>query len=96
MIVKLNGYIFFIESDELLKNIMIFEAKSEIVFQKTDSEPIYNKKFWETKIKSAETTDFHDKEMPKVGSNCICVALILIDFALKKDEKCYPELFLKE
>lgn len=39
-----------------------------------DSEPIYNKMFWKTKIKSyrdfllitdTEATDFHSKEIPK-------------------------------
>ena len=29
-----------------------------------------------------EVTDFHNKEMPKVGSNYICPAVILIDFLL--------------
>ena len=33
--------------------------------------------------------------MPKVGCNHICLA-ILIDFVLKKDENCYPQVFLKE
>ena len=34
--------------------------------------------------------------MPKVGSNCICLTVILIDFALKKDRNYYPQVFLKE
>ena len=36
-----------------------------------DSEPAYNKNFLKTKIKSYgdEATDFHDKEIPQVGSN---------------------------
>ena len=36
-----------------------------------DSESIYNKKILKTKIKSNgdEATDFHDKEIPKKGSN---------------------------
>ena len=29
-----------------------------------------------------DTTDSHDKEMPKVGSNYFCLAVILIDFVL--------------
>ena len=43
-----------------------------------NSEPIYNKKFLKTKIKYG--ADFNDKELPKVGSNNICLAVILIDF----------------
>ena len=36
-----------------------------------NSQPIYIKKFLKTKIKSYvnKATDFHDKEIPKVGSN---------------------------
>ena len=35
--------------------------------------------------------------MPKVGSNYICLAVILIDFVLIKDENYYyPQVFLKE
>ena len=55
-----------------------------------DSEPIYIKKFVKTKIKpwSDEALNFDDKEMPEVGSNFICLAIILIDFVLKKRWKC--------
>ena len=39
-----------------------------------------------TKVKSSgdEATDFHDKEMPKAGSNHTCLAVIMIDSVLKK------------
>ena len=39
-----------------------------------------------TKVKSYgdEATDFHDKEMPKAGSNHTCLAVIMIDSVLKK------------
>ena len=40
--------------------------------------------------------DFHDKEMPEVVSNYICLAVIVIDFVLKKDENFYPQVFVKE
>ena len=51
-----------------------------------DSEPVYNKTFLKTKIKSYcnEATDFHDKEMPKAGSNHTCLEVITIDSILKK------------
>ena len=56
---------------------------------KFDSEPIYNKKILKTKIKSHddEVIDFYDKKIPKVYSNHICLAIINLDSALKKDEK---------
>ena len=34
-----------------------------------------------------EASDFHDKEMPRAGSNHPCLAVTTIDFALKKDKK---------
>ena len=34
--------------------------------------------------------------MPKVGSNCICLATILNDFVFKKDKNYCPQVFLKE
>ena len=51
-----------------------------------------------TKIKSHgdRATYFYDKEVPKVNSNHACLAIISLDFALKKDENCYPQVFLKD
>ena len=43
-----------------------------------------------------ETTDFQNKEIPKVGSNYIFLTVILLDFVLKKDENYYLQVFLKE
>ena len=44
-------------------------------------------KNFETKIKSygEEAADFHDKEISKVDSNHIYLAVISLDFALSKD-----------
>ena len=33
-----------------------------------------------------EVTNFYDKEIPKVGSNHDCLAVISLDSTLKKDE----------
>ena len=49
-----------------------------------------------TKSYGDEATDFHDKEIPEVGSNDTNLAVILIYFVLKKDENYYPQVFLKE
>ena len=43
-----------------------------------------------------EVTDFYNKEIPKVGSNHTCLAVISLYSALKKDEIYYPQVFLKE
>ena len=46
---------------------------------------------------SDEATDFHDKEVPKVGSNStFFLAAIILDCAYKKEKKCYLKVFLKE
>ena len=46
------------------------------------------------KIKSYgdETTDFHGKDITKVGSNNICLAVILIDLILNKIENYYQQV----
>ena len=51
-----------------------------------------------TKIKSYvnEVTDFCNKETSKVDFNHTCLAVILLDSVLKKDENYYPQVFLKE
>ena len=53
-----------------------------------DSEPLYNKEFLKTKIKSHgnEVTDFYDKQIPRVNSNNSCLAVTSLDFALEKNE----------
>ena len=43
-----------------------------------------------------EVTDFYDKKNSKVDSNHTCLAVISLDFALKKDDSYYLEVFLKE
>ena len=90
---------FLIEDDHLLEKYnTIWEKLSTGIKKEFDCEPAYNKNFLKTKIKSycGEATDFHDKEIPKEGSNHTCLAVISLDCALKKDEKCYPQVFLKE
>ena len=67
-----------------------------MVKKELDSEPIYNKRFLNPKIKSYGDETIHDEKMPKVGSNYICQAAVLIDFVLKKDNKYFPQVFLEE
>ena len=63
-----------------------------------DCIPVYNKIFLETKIKyySDEATDIYHKEIPKVGSDFTCLAVITIDSTLKKEENYNPQVFLKD
>ena len=64
----------------------------------TDSEPVCNDKVLKIERKSYddEATGFHDKDIPKVGSNHACLAVISLDSALKKDKHYYPQVLLKE
>ena len=51
-----------------------------------------------TKIKfhSDEVTDFYHKEILKEDSNYNCLAIISLDFVLKRDGNYYRQYFLKE
>ena len=71
-------------------------GKSQWWYQKeVDSQPVYNKKFLKTKIKSRGdgVTDFYDKGIPKLNSNHTCLAVIIFDSALKKDKIIICECF---
>ena len=90
---------FLIEDDDLLiKYNTIWYKVSADIKKEFDSKPFYNKKLPKTKIKSYgdEAIDFHDKEMPNVGYNHICLAVMSLDSTLKKDENHYRQEFLKE
>ena len=77
---------FLIEGDDLLEKYNTIQDKVITDIRKEfDSEPAYNKSFLKTKIKCYcdEVTDFYDKEIPKVDSNNNCLAVIILDSALK-------------
>ena len=95
---KLNGYIFWIKIITYWKNIILFGIKWTLILKKEfDSQPVYNKIFLKTETKSYgyEVTDFHDKEILKVDSNCTCLVVISLDSIVKRDENYYPQVFLK-
>ena len=59
---------FLIQDDDLLEKYKtIWDKVSADINKEFDSEPVYNKTFLKTKIKSHgdEVTDFCDKETPK-------------------------------
>ena len=88
---------FLIENDDLLEKHTVLDKVSADIKKESDSEPVYNKTFLKTRIKSYgdDVTDFYDKEIPKVDSNHTCLAVISLDSALKKEENYYPQVFLK-
>ena len=90
---------FLIEEDNLLgKYNTIWDKVSADIKKEFDSEPVYNKTFLKTKIKSHgyEVTYFYDKKNPKVDSNHTCLAVTTMDSALNKDGSYYPQVVLKE
>ena len=66
------------------KNITKSGIKSAILLKKGfGSEPVFNEKYLKTKIKSYEiktNINFYSDKMPKEGSRCICLSVILILF----------------
>ena len=59
---------FLIEDDDLLGKLLLFGIKSALIYIKKefDSEPIYNKNYLKTKVKSHgyEATDFYNNQIP--------------------------------
>ena len=50
---------------------------------------MYNKEFRKTKIKfygGKINSDFHGDEIPRNGSHCICVLVIVIDYVFKMEK----------
>ena len=72
---------FLIKDDELSEKYNeIWKKVRNIIKKESDSEPVYNKKYRKTKIKSHEiNTNFHSVKMSKEGSQCICLLTPLID-----------------
>ena len=90
---------FSIEDDDLLEKYnTIWDKFRPDMKKEFDSRPVYNKNCLETKIKSDcdEVTDFYNKDIPKVDSNDICLAVISLDSALKKDGNYYLQVFFKK
>ena len=90
---------FLIADDDFLEKCnIIWDKVRDNIKKEFDCQPVYNKEFLKTKIKSHcdEVTDFNDKGIVKVDSNHTCAAVISLDSALMKDEHYYPQVFLKE
>ena len=83
---------FLIEDDDLLKkHSTIWDKVRADIKKEFESEPVYNKNFLKTKVKSYgdEVTDFYDKKVPKVDSNHKCFTVIGLNSPRKQDENYY-------
>ena len=84
---------FLILGDDLLQKHDVIKDKVH------NNEPVCNEEYLKVKIKSHgyEVTNFYKKEIPKVDPFCgTSLAVISLESVLKKDENCYPQVFLKE
>ena len=91
---------FLIKDDELLEMYnKIWEKVKDSLKKEFDSEPVYNKKYLEAKIKSYYrkiNTNFHNNKIPKENSQYICLSEILINSVFRTDKNYYPHMFLEE
>ena len=55
-------------------------------------------KYLRTNVKSYEeniTTNFHNNKIPKDGSQCISLSVVLIDYVFRTVKNYYPQVFLE-
>ena len=85
---------FLIKDDELLEKFNeIWGKVRSIIKNEFDSEPVYHEKYLKTKRKSYKrkiNINFHNKKIPKEGSQCICLSVILIDSVFRSGKNYYP------
>ena len=88
---------FLIKDEKLLEKYNeIWKKVSNIIKKEFDSKPVRNEKYIKPKIKSYNgkiNTNFHNNKIPKEGSQCICLSVILIDSVYKKDKNYYLQVF---
>ena len=87
--VKTKWMYFLIADDHLLEKYnTTWDKFSASIRKEFDSESVYNKNFFKTKIKphGDEVTDFYNKKIPEEDYNYTCLAVISLDSALKKDD----------
>ena len=83
---------FLIKDYDLKKINAIWDKNNADIKKDFDSEPVYNKSYLKTRIKSHgdEVADFYDKKIPKWDSNHTCLAVISFDSDHKKNDNYYP------
>ena len=91
---------YLIKDDKLLKkHNKTWKNVKNTIYKEFDSDPVYNKKYLKAKIKSYNgkiNTNFHNNKIPKEGSQCICLSVILINSVFRTSKNYYPEMFLEE
>ena len=96
---------FFTTNNEFLERYTaVWEKISDLVNKKFDSDPIYNNKYINTKIRSCNNgiisnfrnIDNKNNKLPEKNKPYKCMSLISLDSIIKIDKKYYPEALLQE
>ena len=113
---KMTGYLnifedgtrktsFFTDNNEFLERYTkIWEKISDLVDKTFDSDPVYNNKYINTKIRSYNNdivTNVHDidnknNKLPEKNKAYKCMSLISLDSIIKISKKYYPQTILQE
>ena len=113
---KMTGYLniledgtrkmsFFTDNNEFLERYTkIWEKISDLIDKKFDSDPVYNNKYINTKIRSYNNdiiTNFHDNDnknnkLPEKNKAYRCMSLISLDSIIRINKKYYPQTLLQE
>ena len=113
---KMTGYLnifedgtkktsFLTDNNEFLERYTkIWEKVSDLVDKKFDSDPVYNNKNINTKIRSYNNdiiTNFHyidnkNNKLQEKNKAYKCMPLILLDSSIKINKKYYPQTLLQE
>ena len=111
---QMNGYVkcfddnktisFLADDKEFLnKYTKVWEKIRDLLGKNFDSEPVYDDKYIETKIKSYNNgirTNFHGKgnsrKVPKENCSYKCFSLISLDSVIQMGKKYYPQTLLEE
>ena len=112
---KMIGYIKYFEDDKKTMSSVVDDAElfikyteiwnkiRDLINKKFDSEPVYNNKYINTKVKLYNNdikTNFHVenniREVPKENCAYKCSSLIYLDSVIQTNKKYYPQTFLEE
>ena len=95
---------FFTDNNEFLEEYTkIWEKISDLIDKKFDSDPVYNNKYINTKIRSYNNdiiTNFHNtdkkKKLSEKNKAYKCMSLISLDSIIKINKKYYPQTLFQE
>ena len=96
---------FLTDNNEFLeRHTKIWEKISDLIDKKIDSDPVYNNKYINTKIRSYNNdiiTNFHDTDnknnnLPEKNKVYRCMSLISLDSIIKINKKYYPQTLLQK